>query len=673
MITIPANRKWLTDFTSDVFGDVVRTKNLDFDRAGYLALAKKAMALFTQTQDSAFVQPIAINADAAFVYVTTATNLFIIGLANTVISVTKYIASDRPTLSVQSDAEMFQNLLHVTGTTMMKSYSGGTAGTWTSRVSDLNSANPHPICKHEGRQTLLIGDGNVVRQYDTSYVRDTANELTIPAEYVVTGIRYRNSNAYVFTRNIAGGNAKLFVWNGAGVANNGAFGVNADWIYSGCEYGSYVAVVTSAGQVLSFNGAGFTELASFPVYYSQYPWTSAAAALSLIGNVASRGMEALGDVIYININGALNSGAASIAGTYLPEMPSGLWKLDPSVGLYHTAGVNFTKYQLLQPASIASSGLVFSVPHNAVTGDPVLCASQSVIVGTNGAQTYYAIVVSPTVLQLALSPAEAKVGKYLIITGTPASLDLFALDSYQSMGGCEVASAGPVFIMKKLVSDLFYGDIVLFGSIAVTNALGNVGALMSLGLGRNVGYMVTPKISSANVMDIYQKLVAKLEQLNLPTDAVRIKWRNSQRYGVPSHTSFSSTGGTFASSTTFTVNPANKDVRTAQVGDEIEVISGAAAGYLAHITNIDETNASSWVFTIDQVLPVSNGDVCDFLIDNWTQLEPVTSSERTNTQNHAIRSIGKTSTWVQFKLVMYGRDISLEQLLLINSPAKLPE
>ena len=47
-------------------------------------------------------------------------------------------------------------------------------------------------------------------------------------------------------------------------------------------------LITSAGQLLRFNGGGFDELERLPVYGTGYSWTSTAAASSLVGKVAAR-------------------------------------------------------------------------------------------------------------------------------------------------------------------------------------------------------------------------------------------------------------------------------------------------------------------------------------------------------------------------------------------------
>lgn len=673
MISLPGqNGVWSVSQISDLFGNIAAAKNIDLDKAGYLALAKQAMVLYSQSDDTDFKAPIVFAADASQFYAVTTGDIFKIDIAANNIGVTK-LGGSAPAVGVQSDAEFFQGVLHVTGTTTLKHYNSG-ADTWASVASDLSSSNPHPLCRHGGRQTLVVGDGNVLRQYDTSYVRDTSNELTLPAEYIIEWVRYRQNALYIGTRNIAGGNAALIVWAGAGVGNDGQYDVKADWIYSGCVYKSYIAVVTSAGELLAFNGSGFNPLANFPIYYTDFPWTSSAAPSNLLGNVASRGMDASGDCIYLCVNGAPNLTQGEPQGKYLLEMPSGLWKFDPSVGLYHKGGVNYQTKNVFQPASIASGRLLFSSAHNAATGDAILCVGANGISGVNAGQTYYAIVdTGATVaMQLALSRADAFNGKNITISGTPGVLDLYALPVYSTAGSGQITNAGPVFIPGKLRANFFYSSEVIFGANAIDNTGSSHGALMSFGLGRNRGYFVTPKIPSEGVIDAFSRILSKFAQLQLDTQELIIKYRFSERFGTPNQPSFGS-GVVFTGSTTFTVDTFQKDFRSAQIGDEVEFIMGAASGYLAHITAIAVTGGT-YTVTIDETLPVSNGDVTDCIVNNWTKGPVITRTSENNFRGfHASPIDNANAKWVQFKLELRGCAISVETFNIINAPNRTAE
>jgi hypothetical protein len=673
MISLPGSKRtWAVSQASDLFGNIAATKNIDFDRAGYLALAKQAMVLYSQGDNSSFTAPIAFAADNSNLYVITSSGIFKVSLSSDNPVTSQIVVGGTPNVGFYSDVEFFQAVLHVTDTSSMSSYNPGGGGVWTSRVTGLSSSYPHPMCRHGGRQTLVVADGNVLRQYDTSYTRDTVNELTIPAEYVIEWIPYRQNYLYIGTRNIAGGNAALFVWAGAGVGNDGQYDVQADWIYSGCIYQSYIAAVTSAGQLLAFNGSGFNELANFPIYYTDLPWTSSAATTNLIGNVASRGMAASGDDLLICVNGAPNLGQGEPQGKYLLEMPSGLWKFDPAVGLYHKAGANYKTHQTLQPTEIDSNRLVLPSAHNALTGDAVYCASQNGITGVTGGQTYYAIVETgaTTALQLALSRADAFNGRSISISGTPNSLDLFAFATYDSMGGGQITNAGPVFVPGKLRPNSFFSSEVIFGANAIDNTGTSHGALCGLGLGRNRGYFLTPKIPSANVLDTWQRIVNKFAQLQLGSQEIILKYRSTERFGTPNQPVFSGSL-TFTSSTTFTVDTTIKDFKSAEVGDEVEFITGAASGYLAHITAIDKTT-STYIVTIDETLPVTNGDKTDCIANNWTKGPIITDTSKNNGRGFDESSITANAKWVQFKVELRGAGVILEDMTVINAPNQPP-
>lgn len=669
-----ADRRWLASQESDIYGHMVATKNLSFVKKGYLALARKAIALYTETQDSDFGTILAMYTDTAQLYLITTSRFFRIDLSGNVITATKYIASDKPVLGFQSDMVSFNGKPHVSGTQIVKSYEP--TDDFTQRITGLSSSYPHPMVVHEGRQTLLVADGNTLRQYSTGYAEDTDNKLTIPSDYIITRILYWNSNAYALTRNINGGHAKVFAWNGVGVGHNGAWGVGADWAYSGCEYGASFAIITSKGQVLPFNGAGFDfnkPLANFPVYYTDGAWTSNAATTSLIGNVASRGMEADGSLIHIVINGGLNVAQGSPIGRYLPDMPSGLWTYDPKVGLTHQAGAVYSQYLSMTPSGIASNRLVFSTPHQALTGDAVLASFTSGITGLNAGQTYYAIVEGANALQLALTPADAKNGNAITVGGTP-SIDKFCFNVYDSMGSGQITNAGPVFVLKSLSMNPFYGSRLLFASRANDAGLDPIGSLMSLGLGRNIGYFKMPKIASSSITEVFQKIIAKFPHLNLDSEDIVMKYRSDERFGAPTHAAYTDGAVMFTSATTFEVDMTQKDFLNVEEGDEVEFTNGAAAGYVAHITNIDKSNPASYVITIDETLPVSNGDLTDCIADNWKKYAPRTNADKENSLGYGEIGFGKSpSTWVQCKVAIRGRAISLEMLMLISVPNKKAE
>jgi hypothetical protein len=109
-----------------------------------------------------------------------------------------------------------------------------------------------------------------------------------------------------------------------------------------------------------------------------------------------------------------------------------------------------------------------------------------------------------------------------------------------------------------------------------------------------------------------------------------------------------------------------KDFKSVLVGDEIEVVSGANAGYTAHITAIDNST-SVYGVTIDETMPVTSG-AFDFVADNWTKLTTITASSPSAFQGVDYSAFDRTEgKWIEMKIEMRGRDVSIEQMQLVNA------
>lgn len=667
MIPIPSKstREYKTDLSSDLFGNINRTKNIDFNKRGYLKLAKRGTVLYSSVQDANFDTVQAIAADNNTLYVITVDGAFAATLSDqsSPLSFSQLATANAPSFGVESDAVMYQEVLHASGSTTVGSFTGGTGGSWSEEIgSGLSTAYPHPLCVSEHQNYLAVGNGPTVKLYNTSYSLITT--LTIPSEYVVTWIRWRQSLLYIGTRNVRGGEAKMFIWSGSGTAAQTAYGAQCEWIYSGCEYDGSVAVITSNGQLLRFNGGGFDPIAELPVYHSPYSWTSNASAESLNGRVASRGMAAHGDTLYMNIDGSpdLLANGRERPGPYLVDQPGGLWVYDPKVGLYHKAGYNYERYT--NPTlTFENSQFIAASAHNLTTDDPVYMSAVGSLTGVSAGTTYFAIVDSYLNFRLALSPADAVAGRAITIGGT-LGVAVLSLDSRESVGSTFVERAGPIQLMGAVRTNTFYGTELFFAGTTQNASLTDVPVLMALGSGYNVGSFITPKIPSSEIKDTWQKIVSLFSPLRTESDKIIIKYRTEERFGLP--TPYAQL--TWTSTTTFTVDTNTYDFKSVEVGDEIEITGGAAAGYTAHITAIDKSSAT-YAITIDETLPVANAEVSSFFVDNWKKLQVYTSSSENNDDG-----VGKTnfdegaqSKWAQLKVELRGFDTTIEGTDVINT------
>lgn len=673
-------KKYSSVNQGDLFGNIVRPRNLDFNRKGLMSLARKPYVFYTEIQDSGFRCPIAIVSDDVQIYVITNSDAFRLDNSSS-FTISKINGGTPPNFGFQSDAVFFTSDMHASGTQSVCSFFNPTA-TWTSRITGLSSGFPHPLCVSEHQGYLAVGNGNSVRLYDSAYSLITT--CTLPANQIATWIRWRANLLYIGCKNIIGNEAKMFIWNGSGTAVQNGYGVGCEWTMSGCEYDSTIVIVNALGQLLKFAGDGFVPLttrdgveANLPVYYSGIPWGSSSSTSNLVGKVASRGLQAKGKKLFMVIDSQIEFTAGHTPST-IPEMPGGLWVFDPDVGLYHKAGLDHKQRVDLQVSAVNSN--ILTLPTSVIfeTGDPVAANS---IVGLTGdimgTTIYYAIKVDSTHLKLALTAQQAKDGQAITITGTPGVADRLAFNSYQSVGATEIGQAGGVNIISRLGMPSFTGSEVFYGG-KTSNSLGvNIGTVMSLGMGKNVGSFITPKVQAQYVTDLFKKIIAKFPPLNIASRKIIIKYRNANRWGLPGRRNFGGNlSATWVTSSTFTVNPKIYDMYSVQNGDEVEFISGAAAGYTAHITNIAQDSSTQWTVTLDESMPdVLVGDLSGFLIDNWTKYKTISTSSdaKAAAKGFINATLTKKQKWVQMKVELRGYTdiddpVQFEEISVVNGP-----
>ncbi len=680
------SKRYSVNLSTDLFGNLARVRNLDFNRPGYLALARKPYVLYTETDDADFETPIAILSDDDQYYVVTSEENFSIDIADSDISVSKLLTGTPPTNGFQSDGVFFNGELHVSGTTAIHSLSSG--GSWAQDYTGLSSSYPHPLCVSEHQQYLAVGNGNTVRLISTAYALITT--LTIPSDHAVTWIRWRANLLWIGTRNIQGGEAKVFLWNGSGTAAQAGYGVGSEWAFSGCNYDarSTIAVVSANGQLLYFNGSGFVPIRddagnemAFPVYYTGIPWGSLAATSNLLGKVASRGMEARGSRIYMAVDSSIefNEGGTP---DYLPNFPGGLWVFDPSVGLYHKAGVDHKKHAVVTFSSLSSNTLTMRAAQVYETGDPVEVINVGSLTGDIDNIIYYAIKVSTTEIKLALTPQQALAGDNITITGSVTSASM-VMNVYESVGAPKPDRTGGICLVKAAGLPRFSGSEVLYGSDVRLPSGTVIGSVMSLGMGKNVGHFVTTKLQAGAITDVFSKFVAKFGDLKISSRKIIVKYRTKKRWGLPGRRDMRGGNATWVTATTFTVNPKTFDMYSVEEGDEIEFLNGAAAGYTAHISDITEDSATQWTITIDESMPdVAVGETADILIDNWTKFKVISKNDTAveanagyisttlNSENSDARNRGK---WAELKIELRGyvdieESMDFEEVMLGNTP-----
>lgn len=650
-----ASKRYTVLNRGDIFGDIVETRNMDFSRRGYMSLASKPYSLMTETINADFETPLAILMDDDDVFVVTSEDVFSIDPTTADLTISAEVGGTPPGGGFQADGVFFNGELHVSDTTGIHSLN---AGTWAQDYNSLSSSYPHPLCVSEHQQYLAAGNGNTVVVMNTSYVVQAT--MTVPSDHVITWIRWRSNFLWCGSRNIQGGEAKVFVWNGSGTAAQASYGVGGDWAFSGCVYPGTIVVVSSTGQVLRFAGDDFVpfrldngEEVAFPCYWANRPWGSSSATSNLLGKISSRGMEAKGRLIYMMVDSTIEGTNGGVP-EYLSNFPSGLWVLDPSVGLYHKSGCDHLQRQSVAVSSYASDVLTIASAAVFETGDPVHLVNNVTMTGVDDL-IYYAIKTDSTHLKLARTPREAKAGTACTIGGTADGELLFNV--YESSGSVKFARGGGLAVIRSLAFARYNGIEVIWGADTETATGSAVGSVMSLGMGRNEGFAVFSKILAQNLTDKFKKIIAKFKPLNLTTWEIEIKYRIEDRWGLPGRMDFDNGNGTWVNDTSFTINPTTYDVGALAVGDEVQFLGRGAGGFTRHVSAITVNSATQWTITIDEAVPdISASDTCLPLFDNWTKYRTISTVDDAKAAAVGLKKmlISKDAKWVQLKILLRG-------------------
>lgn len=658
---IPSDRKWTQTNSGEVFGVLNATKNINFDQEGYAKLARRATAVIHDLSNFNSVKSISYLSAASgtgYYFMTSGDPFYMV--APTQNSAATSLTGAGHVGGLNFDGIIWQGRWYISQATTFAYYTGSA---WTTGLGSITSGNPHPLCVFESLNSLCIGDANTVKLYDTSHVLTTT--LTIPANFEIRWIRYRAQNVYIGTKNTAGGEAYMFVWNGSGTTAQGSYPVAANWAFAGEVYQSSIVILTSRGQLLRFNGGGFDPLANLPLYYTPYAWYGGTGFTQ--GKCEQRGMVVDGNVLYISLDGSLADSR-----TILPNQPSGIWVFDPKVGLYHKAGVAWDKNQSITTISVDTSTDIFTgSSYTSPTGTLVFYTGTA-SAGLITSSFYYLIRLSSTTFKLASSYANAIAGTAIDITAAGSSEAVYLHDdtSFGRTDGNGSIQMGAIALVNDLDTSIstyreeFYSQVI-FGVNGVNNNTFSAtkSTLQSLTRGENRGYITTQKIWSDSVLEKWQKAIEKYGRVFQTSDKIVVKYRSSD---LVNHPVFINSGGaTWIGTTSFSTTV---DLSSVSIGEEVEVIDGSGSGWCTHISAIQAADANAWIVTVDEAnVALTAGDKSTILIQNWKKIG--TASSTTINSLLDTSKIDKQSKWVQLKIELRGHsEPYMELIQIINTP-----
>lgn len=662
---------------SDLFGNIWYTKNIDLRIPGYIKLSSRIASLYSQKDDSNFSLVNALGRNGTGLFnLGTQSNPFIAQLQTTSVSITQDTVSNAPALVAGSRGRWWQNFWHETTATDIR-FRG--VSIWSVKASgDLTSGNLHPLEIHRGRNTLCVGNGNTILQYNTSYVHNSITDLVLPIDYEVVDLCYSNDRIGIITRlNTTTANqnqnAYFFIWDGATPAVNNGFDVGSDQIVAIAPYATSFAILTRNGYLKLFTGGGFQTIAILPFFWRNLLWSDP-ETLQTIGKC----MIIDGDYIYLNLPTSLNV-QGKRQEKNISNYPGGVYCYDPAVGFYHMYAPSLSQGYFLTIASgniditndIFTSVVATPIP---ATGNPIKYIFDQIlqIGGLSFNTVYYIIRLDAQRFKLATTKANAIAGIAIDITSVGQSTNNFmAINTVDYGVSLTTGVQGAVSLMSE--HRVIYDHMIFSGQLDDYNSSGlYAGLFLSMPGFVNIGQLVTTRRNSEYIEDTMQKVFVKFQPL-ADTDSIVIKEQTDQIYGFPIMTNQNSVRCTWISSNSFTIasdlSLALSYFQTNPTKSlEAEIVAGAGAGQTATITNIT-VNAGVYTVTLKESLDgVSIGYLCDSIIDNWTFVKSITNAIGTLYDEVVV---GKNSKWCKIKVELRGVDVILEELQIITIPYRL--
>jgi hypothetical protein len=354
----------------------------------------------------------------------------------------------------------------------------------------------------------------------------------------------------------------------------------------------------------------------------------------------------------------------------LQNNPAGIWCYDPKVGLYHKYSPSISQVYIITVLAGGANTTTDLLTANSgtipVTGSPIKLtfSPTNPIGGIKSGQIYYVIKVSSTTFRLATTKANAIAGTYIDITSQSASTSSFQVLVLKDYGQTYITTSGALGLTdtKTVVYD---GTTYSFRGLNSTGVAANYFGMTVSGFD-NIGYMVSPKLESADIEELIQKVYTKYRPLKT-NDSITLKYKDEEVLGLPVSTPQIGASCTWTSTTTLTttadISEADAYLDLAGKELELEIIQGAGAGQMVQISSISESGGTYTITLAEEIEGVSASDFCNIIIDNWKNLGTITSSE---TKNWKELSINIPTKAVKMKIILKGTDVSVEELNVVT-------
>ena len=667
-IKIPQQGKFAQPNTSDLFGNLWYTRNMNFDEAGYAKLSSRTISFKNEKDDSNFNLPISFGRDNNEFHIVTTDKAYDLNVTENDFSIVIDGNSNSPTLSFDSWGKWFQNRWHASTATKIWYTTGGA---WTDTGASLTTGKVHALETFKNKNSLAVSNGNTVQLLSTAYA--TTVTLTIPADFEIVGLSYSNAQMGIITMlsdTIAGQNqeAFFFIWDGANTAAGRGYPMGTDSILAITPYKSSWVILTRTGELKYFNGGGFEALATLPFSVVNTTWGDSQNRI-IIGD----GMITEGDKIYINVGNDYDPFGRK-GEYYVQNNPAGVWCYDPNVGLYHRYSPSISPaYQIAVTSVNTGTDVLTCTGTLPATGNPIKCvdSASTPIGGVSIGKIYYIIKLTATTFSLAetreLALANVKINLTSSTTAKFTAIDVldFGCQKARRIGGI-----GFVDIRKEMADHILFGsEITDFNSSTDYDNL-----CITIPRFENRGCIITAKVVSQELLDNNQKVYVKYRPLDT-TDSIVVKYKEMDILGVPTSTPqwTSATNCTWVSDNEFTTTADLSEIESF-INDssgecEVEIIDGAGAGQTAQISSIATDGTNYSVVLSETIIGATSSYTCNVSINNWKLLKTIdgaSSITSADTEGYKEFPIATSSKWILIKVELRGSETCMEEVDLIS-------
>jgi len=682
MIRIPNEQKQFKQSNStDRFGNIYRTKNISFDKKGYITVSEPT-------------RMVATSADLANLQTSTG-----VGVAGSVIARGEvWIFADKgiyksdiasgvfPTFSQNNEpgapvfgansgagALNWDGNLHIASGSAIRAWSGVSWATFNSFGADF-------LDSFTDRNLIAAADGDTVNVYDRA--GNLIQTLTINDDLSITGIKWNNSRLYIATRTTLEGSQQclLIEWDSLANTASNQHWIDAKVIMSITPYEQGVAFVTNEG-MLGYCYGGVQELDHFPVYNSNNKWQVVENLVFKGTRVATNGMYTDNGKIYIGAFSAIDSSVEDNTEYFNPLFPSGVWCFDKEVGLHHKYSVGQSKCVIsnaIATTDVDTSTDIITIAGVTVpeTGTPCFYKSSAFFSGTvigglgNGIR-YFTIKISDSTMKVATSRSNALAGTAIDLTGTGNADQRISFHPENDFGGV----ANQITSVAKLTD----GNARYLGSWMLDKF--GIGAAQQTGTQTSVtdatfsvtqkylenrGWLITPKLESFMLEDNYATIALKWNKLKTEDQKIIIKYKTRDS-DLDEFLTFNTPYFTLTANDTLTTT---QDLSGVEVGDEIEFVRGAGAGYLAHVTSISEDAGTYTVEFDEEIRNFTANERGWAVFTKWKKLQVITKDDEDNDMGYRAIRLAEKSKWAMFKIELRGWDTSISDILIDNKPQK---